>query len=305
MSRGSGSSPGPAPGSTPWSGAGAPPRRSPSTGCATAERARASGARIFARRGRAGPGREGNRVAGAATASCLMGHQSCSRPAPAVTADTPTNTRKAAPDGHRGDPPPVPRALRAARPHRRAVGLAAARRPQPAVRQRRHGAVQAVLPRPGDAAVRPRGRACRSACAPPTSRTSARPPGTARSSRCAATSPSATTSRRARSSSPGTSSPSRSPTAASGCPEASSTRRVYDDDDEARRALDEDHRPARRADPPARQEGELLVDGRARAGRPVLGDPHRPRPGVRPRRRLRRPRTATWSSGTSCSCRTS
>ena len=31
--------------------------------------------------------------------------------------------------------------------------LAAARRPQPAVRQRRHGAVQAVLPRPGDAAV--------------------------------------------------------------------------------------------------------------------------------------------------------
>ena len=34
--------------------------------------------------------------------------------------------------------------------------LAAARRPQPAVRQRRHGAVQALLPRPGDAAVPPR-----------------------------------------------------------------------------------------------------------------------------------------------------
>ena len=36
--------------------------------------------------------------------------------------------------------------------------LAAARRPEPAVRQRRHGAVQALLPRPGDAAVRPRGQ---------------------------------------------------------------------------------------------------------------------------------------------------
>ena len=45
----------------------------------------------------------------------------------------------------------------ARRAHRRALGLAAARRPEPAVRQRRHGAVQALLPRPGDAAVRPRG----------------------------------------------------------------------------------------------------------------------------------------------------
>ena len=46
--------------------------------------------------------------------------------------------------------------------------------------------------------------ACRSACAPSTSTRSARPPGTARSSRWPATSASATTSRRARSSSPGT-----------------------------------------------------------------------------------------------------
>ena len=52
------------------------------------------------------------------------------------------------------------------------------------------------------------------------------------------------------------------------------------------RALEEGHRPARRADRPARPEGELLVHGRARPGRPVLGDPLRPRPGVRPRRRL-------------------
>ena len=41
-----------------------------------------------------------------------------------------------------------------ARPHRGALGLAAARRPDAAVRQRRHGAVQAVLPRPADPAVR-------------------------------------------------------------------------------------------------------------------------------------------------------
>ena len=97
------------------------------------------------------------------------------------------------------DPPSFPRALRGQRAHRRAVRAAAVRRPDPAARQRRHGAVQALLPRPG-APRRARARpACRSASAPRTSRRSARPPGTARSSRCAATSPSATTSRKARS----------------------------------------------------------------------------------------------------------
>ena len=60
---------------------------------------------------------------------------------------------------------------------------AGVRRPQPAVRQRRHGAVQALLPRPADAPVGPRHVACRSASAPVTSRRSARPRGTARSSR--------------------------------------------------------------------------------------------------------------------------
>ena len=57
---------------------------------------------------------------------------------------------------------------------------------------------------------------------------------------------------------------------------------VLHDDDEALAAVDEGHRPARRADRPARHEGELLVDGRARTRRPVLGDPLRPRTGVRP-----------------------
>ncbi len=69
-----------------------------------------------------------------------------------------TDARRATrPDGHRRDPPPLRRALRSRRPHARAVGVAAPRRPEPAVRQRRHGAVQALLPGPGDPAVRPRG----------------------------------------------------------------------------------------------------------------------------------------------------
>ncbi len=129
--------------------------------------------------------------------------------------------------------------------------------------------------------------ACRSACAPPTSRTSARPPGTARSSRCAATSPSATTSRsgaielawdlvtkplRRRRLGPG-----REPA----LPQRLRRRPG------GAGAVDEGHRAARRPDRAAGQEGELLVDGRARARRAVLGDPLRPRPGVRRRRRLR------------------
>ena len=79
------------------------------------------------------------------------------------------------------------------------------------------------------------------------------------------------------------------------------------------RALAQGHRPARRADRAARQEGELLVDGRARTRRPVLGDPLRPRPGARPglhghdwgRTCRSSSRTATWRSGTWSSCRTS
>ncbi len=81
------------------------------------------------------------------------------RPAPARArrARFPRTTSKdASPHGHCGDPPPVPRPLRERRPHGGALGVAAARRPQPAVRQRRHGAVQAVLPRSGDPAVRAR-----------------------------------------------------------------------------------------------------------------------------------------------------
>ncbi len=57
---------------------------------------------------------------------------------------------------------------------------------------------------------------------------------------------------------------------------------VYVDDDEAVELWRKVTGAARRADRAARQEGELLVHGRARPGRPVLGDPLRPRAGVRP-----------------------
>ena len=52
------------------------------------------------------------------------------------------------------------------------------------------------------------------------------------------------------------------------------------------RAVAQGHRAARRADRAAGQEGELLVDGRPRPRRPVLGDPLRPRRRLRPGRRV-------------------
>ena len=52
-------------------------------------------------------------------------------------------------------------------------------------------------------------------------------------------------------------------------------------------AVEADRRPAGRPDRAARQERELLVDGRSRPVRAVLGDPRRPRAGVRPGGRRR------------------
>ena len=101
--------------------------------------------------------------------------------------------------------------------------------------------------------------ACRSACAPPTSRRSARPPGTARSSRCAATSPSATTSRKARSSSPGSWSPSPSADGGYGFDPRPALAHRLRGRRRGRRALAEGHRPARRADPAAAARRQLLV----------------------------------------------
>ena len=58
---------------------------------------------------------------------------------------------------------------------------------------------------------------------------------------------------------------------------------VYEDDPEAVELWTKVTGLAERPDRAARPEGELLVDGRAGSGRPLLGDPLRPRTGVRPR----------------------
>src|SRR4051794_32148607 len=60
---------------------------------------------------------------------------------------------KAPTDGHRRDPPTLPRALRGDRSSGGALGVPARPGPDAVVRERRHGAVQALLPGPGDAAV--------------------------------------------------------------------------------------------------------------------------------------------------------
>ena len=79
---------------------------------------------------------------------------------------------------------------------------------------------------------------------------------------------------------------------------------------ERRRGRGDLARAGRRADgahPAPRRQGQLLADGRHRPVRSVQRDPHRPRAGVRPRRRpaaATRTATASWSSGTSCSCST-
>ena len=72
----SGSSPGPAPASTRWCGAGAPPRRSPSTGCRTGVGALAVGARTVPRRGRPGQGRARKPSCASGSVWCLMEHPS-------------------------------------------------------------------------------------------------------------------------------------------------------------------------------------------------------------------------------------
>ena len=83
------------------------------------------------------------------TRSRVVSTGSTSRESPT----TGTTRERATTDGHRGGPPTVHRALRGARTPGGAVGIVAAGRPEPALRQRGHGAVQALLPRPGDAGV--------------------------------------------------------------------------------------------------------------------------------------------------------
>ena len=169
----------------------------------------------------------------------------------------------------------------------RAVGVAAPRRPEPAVRQRRHGAVQALLPGPGDPAVRPRGE--RAEVRPHTRHRGRRQDHPARhvlrdvrqlllrrllQGRC----------HRARLG-PRHQVPRGRRLGARGVPAlperaTSTTRRRVELWKKVTGLPDE--RIVRLG-----QEGELLVHGRARARWAVLGDHLRPRPGVRPRRGLR------------------
>ena len=154
-----------------------------------------------------------------------------------------------------------------------------------------------------------RGRSARRSAPAPaasttTSTTSGAPSATSCSSRCSATSASATTSSARSSRGAGSSSP---PTR---------QRRLG-----LRRRPALDHRPrerrrgradlaraGRRADgahPATRRQGQLLADGRHRPVRPVLRDPHRPRARRSAPTAVRcttRTATASWSSGTWCSC---
>ena len=268
------------------------PRRSPPTGCSDRLSGLAVGARMFRDEVAQGMAEKETELRDAARSGRLMGHPSWS---PASTGRRPTETR----------------APRRGRQH--LMDTAEIRRRfvahfenTPSARTPPCPSASLLLDDPnllfvnaGMVPFKPyflgqetppydRARsACRSACAPPTSRTSARPPGTARSSRCAATSPSATTSRKAPSSWPGTWSPSRRPTAAGASRRAGSTRRSWHGDDEALRAVEEGHRPARRADRPAR--ARRRTTGRwacpARAARARRSSTTAAR--ARPRRRAR------------------
>ena len=195
----------------------------------------------------------------------------------------------------------------AQRAHRGAERAAARhRRPEPAVRQRRHGAVRAVLPGPADAAVPARGQ-----------RAEVHPhPGH----------------RRGRQDQParhvlpderqlllrrllqGRRDPARlgaghqaaSPRAATGWTRSAIWATVYLDDDEAVRHLaDRIGLPAERIVRRGKADNfwSMGIPGPVR---PVLGDLLDRGPEYGPRGRSRRStRTATWSSGTSSSCSTS
>ena len=207
--------------------------------------------------------------------------QPADRPRPAATENW-----KAPTDGHLGDSAEVRGSLRAGRARRRAVGVVDPRRPDAALRGRGDGAVQALLPRPGDGAVRPRGE-----------RAEVRPHARHRGRRQDHAARHVLRDvrqllvrrllqgRRDRARlGPGDRVPGRRRLRPRGEPDLPEHLRGRP---RGGVPLEQGDGRARRPDHPARQEGELLVHGRARAGWSVLGDPLRPRGGVRAGPRLR------------------
>ena len=186
-------------------------------------------------------------------------------------------------------PAAVPRLLRRAGARRTPIGVADPRRPDAAVRRRRHGAVQAVPARPGDAAVQARHDDPEDPAHRGHRRGRRHHPaqhvlrdgrqlllrrllqGTGDQLRLGADHQQP--GRRRLRLRPGPDLGDRLPRRRRG-----------------RRAVEAGRRSARRADPAPRHEGQLLVDGRSRPGRPQLRDLLRPRPGVRSRRRTGRRR---------------
>ncbi len=196
----------------------------------------------------------------------------------------------------------------------RAVGPAAGRRPEPAVRQRRHGALQALLPRPGDAALPARGqRAEVRAHARHRGRRQDHPARHVLRDVRQLLLRRLLQGRRDRARlGPGHQVPGRRRLRPRGEPAVAERLRRRPG---GGRALAQGHRPAREPDRQAGQEGELLVAWAcpdpavpARRSSTTAAPTTVPTRSSRPRRAWRcRPssRTATWRSGTSSSCRTS
>ena len=209
----------------------------------------------------------------------------------------------------RGNPPRLPRLLPRARAHRRAVQLAGAgQRPDAAVHQRGHGAVQGRVPRQGPARLRARGvapalRARRRQAQRPRERgLHGAPPHVLRDARQLLV-------RRllqARRDPLRLGLPHRHAEARPG--RASGSRSTSDDDEAASIWIERDRRAGGARHRAWARSRQLLGDGRHRPLRPLHRDllrPRRARSRAARRARPTRTATATSRSGTWCSCSSS
>ena len=191
--------------------------------------------------------------------------------------------------GDCGDPEALAALLRGARPRGRPLRVPAPGRPQPAVRQRGDGAVQAVLPRPAGTPVEARHQRAEVRAHPGHRGGRQDLP-----ARHVLPDERQLLLRRLLQGGgdhlrvgPGHAQPVRGrvrPPRGQALGDRLSRRR------RGGRPLEEDRRRPRRADRAPRQARQLLEHGRPRPGRPVQRDLPRPRPGVRPRRRTGRRR---------------